>query len=183
MKAKEAHPSSTAEWVSPPVMEVTAEQLAQVLACSAFNVRQLAVNGVIRKTAPGRYPLFASIRSYCEHMRALATGRGEGTPAAEKRRFAKAQADMMELKMKRLSGELLSAADVKSEWISVMSQTRARLLAVSSRIGAHLTAHDLAVVDAEIREALSALADGDGKSSETDRFFPEMTDEAANPPS
>ena len=39
-----------------------------------------------------------------------------------------------------------------------MRQTRARLLGVSSRIGAHLTAHDLAVVDAEIREALTELA-------------------------
>ncbi len=158
MKAKEAEPAKAAEWASPPVMEVTAEQLAQVLASSAFNVRQLAVNGVIRKTGPGRYPLFASVRAYCEHLRALATGRGEGTPAAERKRLASAQADLAELKVRRLSGELLSAADVKSEWISVIRATRARLLGVSSRIGAHLTAHDVAVIDAEIREALTELA-------------------------
>ena len=94
MKAREAEPAKAAEWVSPPVMEVTAEQLAQVLACSAFNVRQLAVNGVITKNRAGALsavrfdpPLLPSTCG------GLATSRGEGTPAAEKRRLAKAQAD------------------------------------------------------------------------------------------
>ncbi len=150
---------------------VTAEQLAQVLGCSAFNVRQLAVNGVIPKTGRGRYPLFGSIRAYSEHMRNLVTGRGEGTPAAERKRLASAQASLAELKARKASGELVEAAVVQAEWTDVLSKLRARLLAIPSRVGSSGAAVDqivfLAELDREIRAALEELAD-DGETPPSD---------------
>jgi phage terminase Nu1 subunit (DNA packaging protein) len=164
---------------------VSAGVLADWLACTVKSVAELAARGVIERTGRGRYPLKPSVRRYAEHMRRVMTGRGEGTASEARGRLARAQAALAVLKARRLAGALVAAADVQSQWVSVMFSVRARLLAVPSRVqqfAPHLTQGDIEAIDREIREALSALADGDGKSSETDGFSA-MTDEAANPPS
>jgi terminase small subunit / prophage DNA-packing protein len=153
---------------------VTAEELATWFGdISPSAVRAMAARGVIVKEARGRFLLKASVASYCNHMRTVASGRGEDTPAEARGRLARAQAAIAVLKARRLAGELVAATDVQSQWVHVMSATRARLLAVPSRVqqlAPHLTQGDVEAIDREIREALSALADGDGKSSETDGF-------------
>jgi phage terminase Nu1 subunit (DNA packaging protein) len=58
---------------------------------------------------------------------------------------------------------LLLAADVVREWGDTLRACRNALLAVTSRVRQrlpHLTAQDAAVIDEEIRAALTALADG-----------------------
>jgi hypothetical protein len=52
---------------------VSAETLADLLACNPSNVREFAARGVIQKAARGRYPLKPAVRAYVAHLRKLAT--------------------------------------------------------------------------------------------------------------
>ena len=84
--------------------------------------------------------------------------------ATEQRaRLAAAQAELAELKAAKLRGTLLDAGEVEAEWSSILRVLRAAMLAVPSRVGQrlpHMTSHDLSEIDAEIRIALSDLAQG-----------------------
>ena len=82
----------------------------------------------------------------------------------QKARLAHAQADLAELKAARERGELLNAAEVEAEWSGVLRYVRAGMLAVSSRVAQrlpHLTAHDVAEVDAEVRAVLAEMGGRD----------------------
>jgi phage terminase Nu1 subunit (DNA packaging protein) len=96
---------------------------------------------------------------------------GAGRPRAPgeslenaRRRLARANADRRELEVQRLRAELLPADAVAREWQDVLRTVRAGVLAITSRVRSqlpHLSAHDGAVIDAEIRAVLSALGTGD----------------------
>lgn len=80
----------------------------------------------------------------------------------QRARLAAAQADLNELKAAKLRGELVEASAVEAEWSGVLRTVRAGLLAVPSRVAArlpHLSKHDVAEIDAEIRAALTDLGD------------------------
>ena len=105
------------------------------------------------------------MRGYCKHLRDLATGRGGeaaiSSTTAQRARLAKAQADHVELKNRQASGELVPAAEVETAWSGVLRTVRAGMLAVSSRVAQrlpHLTPHDIAEIDREVRAALSEIA-------------------------
>jgi phage terminase Nu1 subunit (DNA packaging protein) len=71
-----------------------------------------------------------------------------------------AQAVLAETRAAKIRGELVPAVDVESAWAAVLLEVRAGMLAVADRVGArlgHLTAADIAVIDAEVREVLTAL--------------------------
>jgi phage terminase Nu1 subunit (DNA packaging protein) len=78
-------------------------------------------------------------------------------------RLLKEQAEHARLKNARLSGELVEAAVVQAKWVATMTRLRAALLAVPARVqqtSPHLSAADIAAIDAEIRAALTELAEG-----------------------
>src|SRR5262249_37717061 len=94
-----------------------------------------------------------------------ASERAPALAAATKQRarLAAAQANLAELKAAKLRGELVEAAVVEAEWCGVLRMVRARMLAVPSRVGArlpHLSKHDVAEIDQEIRSALSEIGGG-----------------------
>ena len=69
---------------------VTAEELATWFGeISPSAVRAMAARGVIVKEARGRFPLKASVAAYCNQMRTVATGKGEGTASDERKRLAR----------------------------------------------------------------------------------------------
>ena len=144
---------------------VTTAALANSLGVSDRTIRDLAKRGIVVRSWPG-FALAGSVRGYCEHLRKLATGRG-GEPAiasatADRARLARAQAELVETKGKKLRGELVDAAEVEAEWSGVLRTVRAGMLAVPSRAAArlpHLTPHDIAEIDLEIREALIQIGE------------------------
>lgn len=81
--------------------------------------------------------------------------------ASEQRgRLAAAQADLAELKAARMRGELVEAVAVEAEWSGILRTVRAAMLAVPSRVAArlpHLSKHDVAEIDAEVRAALGEI--------------------------
>src|SRR4051812_30746668 len=79
---------------------------------------------------------------------------------AERARLAAAQADLAELKAAKQRGTMLDAAQVEREWSGILQTVRAGMLAVPSRCAArlpHLTPHDLAEIDAEVRAVLTEI--------------------------
>ena len=142
---------------------VTAGKLAEWLGLTANRVSALAREGVIPRNADKRFPLRAAVKAYCENARAGATGRrGDTELAAEKLRLAKENADKLAFQNARARGELIAAAEVEREWAGVLRDVRAAFLALPSRAAGklgHLTPHDLAALDAEVRDVLMELAE------------------------
>lgn len=145
---------------------VPEKEVAKLFKKTTRYVRDLAADGILVRVAPGIYDLGAALPVLVE-KRASKT-------ADERLRLAAQQADNWELKNAQLRGELLPAVEVEQGWSNLVSDAKARLLAVPTRVQqriAHLTAHDVAEIEMEIREALTALAaqvDDDGKLPEAD---------------
>lgn len=84
-----------------------------------------------------------------------------GRPVADHRQqLVLAQAEGQRIKNAKMLGELVAAADVEHAWTAAVLELRAGLLALPSRLGARvaLTPAQVAELDAELREAMSALA-------------------------
>jgi len=138
--------------------------IAALLGVTTRTVTELAQKGVISRAGRGLFPVAESVRGYVAHLREQAAGRtASATLTDERTRLAREQADKVAMANAVARGEMLPARQVQSEWASILRDVRAGLLAVASRCGSnlpHLTQHDVASIDAEIRSALEALADG-----------------------
>jgi phage terminase Nu1 subunit (DNA packaging protein) len=101
--------------------------------------------------------------------------RGRGRPRNLKESFEAARtrkeshlADLRGIEVDERRGKLLNAQAVEREWSDMLRQVRAGVMAVVSRVRArlpHLTGHDAAILDQELRAALAALG-GEGNPSE-----------------
>lgn len=142
---------------------LTAAELGEWLGLTANRVHALGRDGVLPRTAEKSYPLQASVAAYCDHARTLAKGKqADAELAAEKLRLASANARKVELQNLRAEGQLVPAVDVERAWADVLRTLRAAFLALPSRAAAklgHLTPHDLAALDAEVRDVLMELAE------------------------
>ena len=143
---------------------LTVGEMAALLGVSEREVRDLAKRGLLRRLQRGTYAL-SSITGYVTHLRAIAAGRGGESAALtlskERARLAREQADEREMRNRQLRAELVPAADVAREWSDVLRTVRAGVMAVPSRVRAtlpHLTAHDVATLDGELRRTLEGIA-------------------------
>lgn len=87
----------------------------------------------------------------------------EKDAADERLRLVREQADAIALKNQQSRRELIPATEVEREWANVLRTVRASILAVPPRLRQtmpHLTAHDIAALDSELRQALEDLANG-----------------------
>jgi hypothetical protein len=143
---------------------ITAAELGVYLGLTPARVNGLARDGRIPRRDDGTFNPKAAIHAYVQSVRT----RGSTLAAnpelnAEKVRLARAAADKTELQNARARGELLAAADVEREWATILRDVRAALLALPSRAASrlgHLTPHDVATLDREVRAVLEELADG-----------------------
>ena len=145
---------------------MTEAELAKLLGIVTSRIRTLHREGVMIKTGRNQFDVRASLNNYLSRLRDGATKGGGQIPddlKAEKLRLARQQADKLEIANASARGELVRSADVEREWANVLRDVRSTMLAVSSRVGsklAHLTAHDVAEIDSEIKAALEGLANG-----------------------
>jgi phage terminase Nu1 subunit (DNA packaging protein) len=148
--AAAAAPEGENDYRAAAISVLSAAALGELLGCSDRNIRDLTKRGILVAVGKNRYDVAASVPRYCEHLRTLATGRGgeaaiaTGTAARAKR------------------GSMVDCAQVQAEWSSILSDIRARLLAVPSRAAQrlpHLGAHDVGEIDAEVRAALQELGE------------------------
>lgn len=145
---------------------VSLDELASVLGVHKRSLQTAVDRGVLLRVTRGKYPLGKSIRAYCEHLRETAANRdhfrvGSGL-AAERERETRERADGLALKNAAARGEMLRAVDVEAQWADILRMVRSGMLALPSRVQqrlGHLTAHDLAILDREIRDTLEELSD------------------------
>lgn len=96
--------------------------------------------------------------------------RGRGRPRdlqsefEARRRKEWALARLREIEVEKRTGELLPAVEVQEAWADILRQVRSGALALPSRVRArlpHLTAHDVEVIADEVRQVLTAIANGE----------------------
>jgi len=143
--------------------QVRALELADWLGVSERAVADYAHRGIITRSGRGVFPLKESIRAVCHHFREGASARGGATSSltAQRERIAREQADKLAMQNAAARRELVSAKAVADEWSSILRLVRSRMLATLSRIQqqlGHLSAHDLDIIDREIRDALTDLS-------------------------
>lgn len=145
---------------------MTEAEIAAFLGIATSQVRTKTRNGILVKDGRGRWNVRESLQGYLSQLRDGAIRGGGQVPddlKAEKLRLARQQADKLELANAAARGEMVRSADVEREWANVLRDVRSTMLAVPSRVGsklAHLTAHDVAEIDSEIKAALEGPANG-----------------------
>ena len=141
---------------------VSANELAGWLGISANRIHYLAREGVLPRDDSMNFPLKSSVAAYCRQTRSGLTGRQvDSELASEKLRLAKANAEKAETANAKARGDLIAAVEVEREWAAVLRGVRAAMLALPSRVAqrlGHLSPHDVAEIDREVRDALEELA-------------------------
>lgn len=143
--------------------EISAVELAAWLGVSERAISDYVRKGIIARSAPGRFMLRASVKAVATHLRELAAQRGASSAGltAQRERIAREQADALEMKNAATRHELLPAKLVAEEWSGILRLVRSRIMATPSRIQqqlGHLSAHDIDVIDRELRDTLEELA-------------------------
>jgi phage terminase Nu1 subunit (DNA packaging protein) len=138
---------------------VSADEVGAWLGVNGTQVHRLARQGVIPRTDDKRFDLRAAILAYATHLRDARQGRTTTDPElnAEKLRLARANAEKIELANAKTRAALVPVADVEAAWASVLRDVRAAMLAIPARVQqrlGHLTAHDVQMIDREVRDAL-----------------------------
>lgn len=148
---------------------MSGKDLASAFGVSDRSIRDFADRSLVVKTGRGKYRLIESVKLYTAHLREVAAGRGGEAGVldltTERARLAKEQADGHELKNAVARRELVAREEVVRGWADILRKVRSRILSCPSRIRSrlpHLTVHDGEVIDAELREALTELSDGNG---------------------
>lgn len=165
-------PASVQMTIAEPIpATMTEAQLAAFLGIATSQVRTKTNEGVLirisggKKGAPAGWDVRASLHGYLARLRegAVKGGPQSDELKAEKLRLAREQADKLEIANAAARGDMVRAADVEREWANVLRDVRSTMLAVPSRVEsklAHLSAHDVAEIDSEIKAALEGLANG-----------------------
>lgn len=164
---KRAKPSSDEMTIAEAIPATMTEvEIAAFLGIATSQVRTKTRDGVLVKGGRGLWDARASLHGYLSQLRDGAIKGGGQVPdelKAEKLRLAREQADKLEIANAAARGDMVRAADVEREWQNVLRDVRSTMLAVPSRVGsklAHLSAHDVAEIDSEIKAALEGLANG-----------------------
>ncbi len=121
--------------------QVPGEWLAGKMRMDYATLSRLAQRGVVPRPARGRYPFYACIGDYIEHLREWKAGRaasdaGDDSPdlVRERALLARAQREGQDMKNAVLRGELLPVDDVEAVVGAVLDATRAKMQALPSKL-------------------------------------------------
>lgn len=151
---------------------VTTSELAKFLGITVQRAHQLENAGTLTKGEDRKYDLKQAVQDYCARLRETAAGRqgtGEGglDPVQESARLKKVQADLIEIKLAQMRGEVISSDEVLVVWQRIIAAARARIMSLTTRLPTmihHLDKPDIAIIENEVREVLERLTE-DGKGS------------------
>ena len=140
-------------------------ELARILDLSERRVTELVKLGQIPKPNGAGYDLPASVRGYIRFLRSK-----HGSLTDERARLTKAQASLMELKLRAQEGELLEAGLIQDHWMNLLATFRIRMLTIPRKFATHFSQETDPItietlLDEEIRQALKELAAYDAKQS------------------
>lgn len=147
---------------------VSVGQLAKLLLITETRIQQLAKQGVIVKGGRGEYRLVPSIHGYIKFLQKDSrTGGDDGTDAGDygkhRARLYKARADKAEVEASLVKGTSHDAGAVAKVWADMIGNTRAKLLAVPTKLAAMMEGMTIAqrqeALATAMSEALRELAD------------------------
>ena len=144
-------------------VEVSAQELAEMLGITAKSVAGLAVKNEAVRARRSRYWRNASTQAYCASLRTAAAGRG--SPAAEARaRLITVQAAAAEREELLALGKALPTDAVEARWTANWREARAVLMSIPTRLAqrTHLSRQDLDEFEAELRDRLEELGTRNG---------------------
>ena len=113
---------------------VTVSTLAKLFNLTSVRIQQLAADGVVIRSARGRYELWQSVKNYIEYLQERKVNQwdsNEDNPTEIKKqqlRRTKEEADKLELANARTRGELVEVAKVKRLGEQVMSGIKTKIL-------------------------------------------------------
>jgi phage terminase Nu1 subunit (DNA packaging protein) len=113
---------------------VTVSTLAKLFNLTSVRIQQLAADGVVIRSARGRYELWQSVKNYIEYLQERKVNQwdsDEDNPTEIKKhqlRRTKEEADKLELANARTRGELVEVAKVKRLGEQVMSGIKTKIL-------------------------------------------------------
>ncbi|MCZ8520140.1 MULTISPECIES: hypothetical protein [Paenibacillus] len=148
-------------------MTFTTKQMADVLNLSARRVQQLAEDGVLIKSARGKYKAAESIQNYIKSIQDRGGGGdGEADYFHERALHERAKREKAELELAVKRGDLHRSEDVEFVMNDMVAAFRSRILALPSKLSPQLIGKmDLAVIQSlltqEVHEALTELSDYD----------------------
>lgn len=132
--------------------------IAKIFGVSTRRIEQLKAEGVIKgQGRPTKYDLLPTIQAYIKYLSDKANGREKRETDAEletakleaESRFKKAKADMAELELKELRGELHRASDVEAITTDHVMYLRSMLMAMPGKLAVDVAAIDSAPEAAE----------------------------------
>lgn len=130
-------------------------------------VQQLTAEGVIPKAERGRYELAPAVQGYIRFLQERSLGNTEKTPVdyhVEKARLTKAQADMAEIELAQLRGDVGAIKDFERAQAAAFAAIRTNCLNIPQRVVTQLLGETDETVfkeklRAEITNALVAAAE------------------------
>lgn len=138
--------------------------IAKLLLLTERRIQQLTKEGHLPKGERGKYELVPVVQAYVRYLRDRAiAGDAAGGEMDDKRRLAKARADIAEFEAQRLAHELVPVEEVEKQWTEITARFRARALGVAPKAAPMVAmeteteaCHE--IIETFVHEALAELA-------------------------
>jgi phage terminase Nu1 subunit (DNA packaging protein) len=152
-----------------PPRVVSATELARLFDCTVRQLELLVKKGTAVRLAHGQYDADASTINYIRQLRGQAAGRVGQDPAidgvAANVEWKQASTELIRLRIRKESGELLPVDDVRDMWGRVVRGIRQFVMSLPGKIAFEvptLTNHDRSVIERICRDGLEDAAMGRG---------------------
>lgn len=167
---------------------VNSATLEKIIGVSDRRIRQLAEEGIIVRTAKGRYKLMESARNYILFLKVSIEASGADLPDGkldleeEKAIHERVKRQISELKLLTMRGELHKSLDVERVMTDMLVSVKAKLLSMPTKLAPLLVAREnadyiRALINKEVLEALNELKDYNPKEFYSGEFVAGENDE------
>ena len=145
---------------------IKATELAKLLGITDRHLRNLANEGIIKKTEKGKYLFFESVQGYIEYIESKndADVDLKDEKIREEIKKIKKDTELKDLKIKELKNQLHPASIIEKVMTDSLINLKGRLLSLSNRLAPQLIALDnlgeiQEVIQDSILEALEELSE------------------------
>lgn len=145
---------------------VSSGELAKIIGRSSRNIQKLAETGAItceKYKNKNQYNLYTVVKEYIDYIANRDMQKISSMDEAKTReevRYKRAKADMMELELQELDGQMHSAEDVEAMTTDLVLAIRSALLSLPGRLGVDIAAASSAAEASElIKKAVYEVLD------------------------
>ena len=157
---------------------IKATELAKLLGITDRHLRNLANEGIIKKTEKGKYLLLESVRGYIEYMESKndVDLNLKDEKIKEEIKRIKKDTELKDLKIKETKNQLHLATIVEKVMTDMLMNIKGKLLSISSKVAPAVIAADNLgeiqdVIQDEIFEVLEELSEYDPEMFKNNKIF------------